>query len=108
MNPFCVVVTGAAVAYIVIVFLVARLIAGYGVSGSWIPVFDGLTSILLGVISLGFLNPAAVPVVGLGFTAAGFLRESRENKRIAVFVILAVGGALCAWTAVISLGRPIP
>src|SRR6266478_5443008 len=38
-----------------------------------------------------------VPVLGLAFAAAGFLRESRGSKRRFVFVLLAIGVALCAY-----------
>jgi hypothetical protein len=105
VNPLLAAVTGTAVAYIVIVLIVLRLIAGRVVSASWIPVFDGLASIALGAMSLGFLNPAGVPVVGLAFAAVGSLRESRDSKRTMVFVILAIGAILCAWATFISLSH---
>jgi hypothetical protein len=105
LNPLLAVITGTAVAYIVIVLIVLRLIAGRVVPASWIPLFDGLASIVLGAMSLGFPNPAGVPVVGLVFAAAGVLRESREGKRPMAFVVLAIGALLCAWATFISLGH---
>ena len=105
MKPFFTALTGTAVAYIVIALIVVRLIASRVVSASWIPLFDGVVSIVLGSMSLGFLNPAGVPVVGLAFAAVGFLRESRESKRIFVFVLLAVGAVLCGYATFISLSH---
>jgi hypothetical protein len=97
--------TGTTVACIVIALIVLRLIASRIVSASWIPLCDGVVSILLGAMSLGFLNPAGVPVVGLAFAAVGFVRESRESKRIFVFILLAVGAALCGYATFISLSH---
>src|SRR5260370_6313915 len=97
MTPFLAVLTGTAVAYIVIVLVVLRLIVGRVVSASWIPLFDGVVSIVLGAVSLEFLNPAGVPVIGLAFAAVGLVHESRESKRIFVFILLAVGIALCGY-----------
>jgi hypothetical protein len=96
------VITGTTVAYIVIVLVVLRLIAGR-VLGAWTPLFDGAVSILFGVVSIGFQNPAGVPVIGLAFAAAGFLRESRERRRAWMFVVLAVGIALCGYATLSSL-----
>ena len=105
VNPFLAELRGTTVAYIVIVLIVLRLIASRVISASWMPLFDGVVSIVLGAMSLGFLNPAGVPVVGLAFAAVGFLRESRESKRIFVFVLLAVGAVLCGYAAFISLSH---
>lgn len=69
------------------------------------PLFDGTVSVLLGAMSLGFLNPAGVPVVGLAFAAVGFLRESRESRCIFVFVLLTVGAVLCGYATFISLSH---
>ena len=105
MKPILAALTGTAVAYIVILFVVLRLIASRVVSASWMPLFDGVVSVLLGAMSLGFLNPAGVPVIGLAFAAAGFVRESRESKRIFVFILLAIGAALCGYATFISLSH---
>jgi hypothetical protein len=105
VNSHLAMLTGTAVAYIVIVLIVLRLVASRVVSASWIPLFDGVVSILLGAMSLGFENPAGVPVIGLAFAAVGFARESREGKRTLVFILLAVGAAPCAYATFISLGH---
>ena len=73
-----------------------KLIARRVVSASWIPLFDGVVSVLLGTTSLGFLNPAGVPVVGLAFAAAGLTCESRANKRIFVFIFTRLPERHCA------------
>ena len=105
MKPFLEALTGTAVAYVVIALIVLRLIASRIISASWTPLFDGIASILLGAMSLGFLNPAGVPVVGLAFAAVGFLRESRESRRVFVFILLAAGAALCGYATFISLSH---
>lgn len=105
VNPFLAVLTDTAVAYIVIVLVVLRLIASRMVSASWMPLLDGVVSILLGAMSLGFLNAAGIPVIGLAFAAVGVLRESRESKRIFVFILLAVGAALCGYATFIALSH---
>ena len=97
------VISGTAVASIVILLIVLRLIAGRVVSASWIPVFDGFASIALGAMSLGFLNSAGVPVVGLAFAGIGMLHESRDSNRNMVFGILAIGAILSTWAMFISL-----
>jgi hypothetical protein len=105
VNPFLAAISGTAVAYIIILLVVLRLIASRVVRASWMPLFDGTVSVLLGAMSLGFLNPAGVPVVGLAFAAVGFLRESRESRRVFVFVLLAVGAVLCGYATFISLSH---
>ena len=105
VKPFLATLTGTAVAYIVIALIALRLIASRVVRASWMPLFDGTVSVLLGALSLGFLNPAGVPVVGLAFAAVGFLRESRESMRIFVFVLLSVGALLCGYATFISLSH---
>jgi hypothetical protein len=97
--------TGTVVAYIVIALIVLRLIASRVLGASWIPLFDGIVSTLLGAMSLGFLNPAGVPVIGLALAAVGFVGESRESKRIFVYILLAVGTALCGYATFISLSH---
>jgi hypothetical protein len=67
------------------------------------PVFFALASILFGAGSFAFANSAGVPVFGLAFAAAGFLRESRAAKRPWVFAVLTIGLALCAYRTFLSL-----
>ena len=67
------------------------------------PVFFAIASIIFGAGSFAFGNPAGMPVLGLAFAAAGFLRESRSSKRLFVFVLLAVGVVLCAYATFLSL-----
>jgi hypothetical protein len=105
VNPLLAALEGTVVAYIVIALIVSRLIASRVFSASWMPPFDGIVSVLLGAMSLGFQNPAGIPVIGLAFAAVGFLRESRESKRVGVFALLAVGAVLCGYATFISLGR---
>ena len=105
MKPLLAELTGTGVASIVIALVVLRLIASRLVGASWIPLFDGVASVLLGAISVGFLNPAGVPVVGLAFSAVGLLRESQESKRIFVFILLAAGATLCGYATFISLSH---
>jgi hypothetical protein len=90
------------VAYIVIGLVVLRLIASRVVSASWMPLFDAVVSVVLGALSFGFLNPAGIPVIGMAFAAAGFVRESREGKRAWVFALLAVGAVLCGYATFIA------
>ena len=103
VNPLVAALTGTAVAYTLIVLVVVRLVAGRIVASSGIPLFDVIVSLLVGGLSLGFLNPAGVPVIGLAFAAAGLLRESRQHRRLFVFILLAVGIALCGYATLISL-----
>ena len=67
------------------------------------PVFFAIASIIFGAGSFAYGNPAGVPVFGLAFAAAGFLRESRSSKRRFVFALLAVGVVLCAYATFLSL-----
>jgi hypothetical protein len=105
MKPFLAALTGTTVAFIVITLIVLRLIASRIASASSIPLFDGVVSIFLGAMSLGFLNPAGVPVIGLAFAAVGFVRESRESKRSLIFILFAVGAVLCGYATFISLSH---
>jgi hypothetical protein len=105
MKPFLAELTGAGVACIVIALVVLRLVASRVVGASWVPLFDGVASVLLGAMSIGFLNPAGVPVVGLAFAAVGLLRESQESKRVFVFILLAAGAALCGYATFVSLSH---
>ena len=54
-----------------------------------------IVGMVLGFGSFAFGNPAGVPVFGLAFVAAGFLRESRARKRTAVFVLLGAASLIC-------------
>jgi hypothetical protein len=97
------VLTGTAVAYIVIAVVAMRLIATRVIAASFIPLLDAVAAIGLAAISLRFANPAGVPVVGLAFAAVGLVRESRESRRIPVFMLLAIGAILCAYATFIAL-----
>jgi len=105
VKPLLAELTGISVACIVIALVVLRLIASRVVGASWLPLFDGVASVLLGAVSVGFLNPAGVPVIGLAFAAVGLLRESRGGKRILVFILLVAGATLCGYATFVSLGR---
>jgi hypothetical protein len=59
-------------------------------------IFFGLLAVVFGIGAFAFANPAGVPVFGLAFAAAGFLRESRGSKRMAVFILLGAGSLICA------------
>jgi hypothetical protein len=59
-------------------------------------IFFGLLALVFGVGTFVFANPAGVPIFGLAFAAAGFLRESRGSKRIGVFLLLGAGSLVCA------------
>ena len=56
----------------------------------------GIVALVFGSGSFAFGNPAGVPVFGLAFAAAGFLRESRARKRTGVFVLLSAASLICA------------
>jgi hypothetical protein len=103
VKPFLAELAGTSVACIVIALVVLRLIGTRVVGASWLPLFDGVASVLLGAVSIGFLNPAGIPVIGLAFAAVGLLRESQESKSIFVFILLAAGAALCGYATFISL-----
>ena len=59
-------------------------------------IFFGLLAVVFGIGAFVFADPVGVPVFGLAFAAAGFLRESRGSKRMAVFVLLGAGSMICA------------
>jgi hypothetical protein len=67
------------------------------------PIFFAVVSITFGAGSFAFANSAGVPVFGLAFAAAGFLRESRGRRRPVVFALLTVGLALCSYGTFLSL-----
>jgi hypothetical protein len=60
-------------------------------------IFFGVLAVVFGIGTFAFVNPAGVPVFGLAFAAAGFLRESRGSKRMAVFILLGAGTLICAF-----------
>lgn len=66
----------------------------------------GILSILFGVGTFFFVNPAGLPVFGLAFAAAGLLRESRGEKRKAVIAISILGAVICGVGTVVSLLAP--
>ncbi len=103
MNPSLAQLTGRSVAYIVIVLIVLRLIASRVISASWMSLLDGGVALLLGVLSLAFLTPVGIPVIGLAFALVGFMREFRESKRVLAFILLTLGAVLCAYETFISL-----
>jgi hypothetical protein len=103
VKPLAAALTGTAVAYTLVILVVVRLVVGRILSSAGIPLFDAVASLLIGGLSLGFLNPAGVPVIGLAFAAAGLLRESREGKRGFVFILLGIAIVLCAYATFISL-----
>ena len=59
-------------------------------------IFFGLLAVVFGVGAFAFANPAGVPIFGLAFAAAGFLREFRGSKRMVVFILLGAGSLICA------------
>jgi hypothetical protein len=59
-------------------------------------IFFGVLAVVFGVGAFAFADPVGVPVFGLAFAAAGFLRESRGSKRMAVFILLGAGTLICA------------
>ena len=67
------------------------------------PIFFAVASIIFGAGSFAFANSAGVPVFGLAFAAAGFLRESRDQRRRFVFALLIIGIALSAYGTFLSL-----
>ena len=60
-------------------------------------------SILAGVASFGFGNPAGLPVFGLAFGAAAALRESRSSRRLPVYLAAGFGCLVSALGTLISL-----
>jgi hypothetical protein len=57
----------------------------------------GILALIFGIGTFAFANPAGVPIFGLAFVAAGFLREFRGNKRMAVFILLGLGMLICTF-----------
>ncbi len=66
-------------------------------------IFYALLSISFGIGTFAFKNPAGVPVFGLAFAAAGFLREFRGQKRKSVMMLLTGGSVICIVGTVKSL-----
>ena len=71
----------------------------------------GLLAVISGIAAFAFANPAGLPVFGLAFAAAGYLREYRGSQRAAVlgdfvksrgpqrmpvYALLGVGSLICA------------
>jgi hypothetical protein len=50
-------------------------------------------------------DPAAVPVFGLAFGAAGLIREARGPRRKAVLAIACVGIVVCLVGAALAIAR---
>jgi len=63
----------------------------------------GILALFFGIGAFAFANPAGVPVFGLAFAAAGFLREFRNSKRAAVFFLLGLATLICAFGTLRSL-----
>jgi hypothetical protein len=57
----------------------------------------GILALFFGIGAFTFANPAGVPVFGLAFAAAGFLREFRNSKRVAVFILLGLATLICVF-----------
>ena len=49
-------------------------------------IFFGVLALVFGIGAFAFADPVGVPVFGLAFAAAGFLREFRGSKRLFVFI----------------------
>jgi hypothetical protein len=62
-----------------------------------------ILAFIFGAGSFAFGNSAGVPVFGLAFAAAGWLREARSTKRKLVYLPLSIATALCAYATLISL-----
>jgi hypothetical protein len=60
-------------------------------------------SILAGISSFGFGNPAALPVFGLAFGSAALLRESRGARRRPVLLTAGFGCIVCGLGTLVSL-----
>jgi hypothetical protein len=58
-------------------------------------IFYGVLAVVSGIGGFVFADPAGVPVFGLAFAAAGFMRESRGSRRAGVFALLGVGSLIC-------------
>lgn len=59
-------------------------------------IFFGVLALVFGIGAFAFADPVGVPVFGLAFAAAGFLREVRGSKRMVVFILLGAGTLICA------------
>ena len=57
----------------------------------------GFLALTLGVVAFAFGNPAGVPIFGLAFAGAGFLREFRGPKRMPILLFLVVGSGICVF-----------
>jgi hypothetical protein len=56
----------------------------------------GILAVVFGIGAFAFADPVGVPIFGLAFAAAGFLRESRGSERAAVLILLCMGTLICA------------
>jgi len=54
----------------------------------------GVLSLALGAWSFTLGDPAAIPVLGFAFGAAGLVRESRGSKRVVVILDIWSGAVL--------------
>ena len=59
-------------------------------------IFFGVLALVFGIGAFAFADPVGVPVFGLAFAEAGFLREFRGSKRLFVFILLGAGTLICA------------
>jgi hypothetical protein len=59
-------------------------------------IFFAALAVAFGIGGFVFVNPAGLPIFGLAFAAAGFLRESRSRKRKAVLAFLGIGALVCS------------
>lgn len=66
-------------------------------------VLYGVVSVLVGLFSLNLADPAGVPVLALAAGVAGLVRESRQLKRVTVYVLCAVGCLISAAGTVIAV-----
>jgi hypothetical protein len=59
-------------------------------------VLFGVLAVVFGIGAFAFADPVGVPIFGLAFAAAGFLREPRESKRVAVMILIGAGTLICS------------
>lgn len=66
--------------------------------------FLGILSLVSGLGSFLFANPAGLPVLGLASAAAGILREYHGSKRSRMFMFLTIGLVLCVYQGLFAIG----